>query len=189
MNNLDFKKFFLRTFVIALSIGAIIGIFIFLAGDFGETEIRILLTTLAIGGYSLTGLCSATIQNRTNLKYFSTIGISVSVIGFLITIGGIWGFFNLEEIWKAVTIFTILSVAIAHASLLLQIIPRTNKVKYSLVWTIVFISLVALMLIKSTLTEFDESEFFFRLLGVFAILDVSGTIATPILNRITEKKE
>ena len=45
------------------------------------------------------------------------------------------------------------------------------------------------MLIKSTLTEFSESEFYFRLLGVFSILDVLGTIVTPVLNRVTEKEE
>lgn len=189
MNDIDFKKYFLRTLVIALSISALIGIFIFLVGDFGETEIRLLLTTLTIGGYSLTGLCSASIQNRNDLKSFSIIGMIISVIGFLITIGAIWEFVDLEDIWKAMMIFIILSVAIAHASLLLQIRPKTDKIKYALIGTIVFISLVALMLIKSTLTEFDESEFFFRLLGVFSILDVLGTIATPILNRITEKKE
>ena len=45
------------------------------------------------------------------------------------------------------------------------------------------------MLIKSTMIEFNEPEFYFRLLGVFSILDVLGTIATPILNRITDKTE
>jgi hypothetical protein len=30
----------------------------------------------------------------------------------------------------------------------------------------------------------DMGEFYFRLLGVFAILDVLGTIVTPILNKV-----
>ena len=90
MKNLDFKKYFLRTLVIALSISALIGIFIFLLGDFGETEFRLLVTTLTIGGYSLTGLCSATIQNRKEFKVFSTIGMLVSILGFLAAIVAIW---------------------------------------------------------------------------------------------------
>ncbi|TYP74186.1 hypothetical protein BD809_1041 [Aquimarina intermedia] len=49
---------------------------------------------------------------------------------------------------------------------------------------ILFISIVGLMLIKLTFSEFNESEFYFRLLGVFAILDILGTIATPVLNNI-----
>ena len=189
MNDIDFKKYFVRILVIALSISALIGIFIFLLGDFGETEAKLLLTTLAIGGYSLTGLCSSTIQNRNDLKYFSIIGMIVSVIGFLITISTIWEFDDFKNLWKGMTIFIILSVAIAHASLLLQIKPKNDNIKYLLIGTIIFISLVALMLIKSTMIEFNEPEFYFRLLGVFSILDVLGTIATPILNRITDKTE
>jgi hypothetical protein len=189
MENLDFKKYFLRTLVIALSVSALIGIFIFLIGDFGETEIRLLLTTLTIGGYSLTGLCSATNQKQPNLKSFSLLGMLISVIGFAVTIGAIWEIIDFNDIWKTMVVFIILSVAIAHISLLLLITPKTANVRYSLIGTIVFVSIVALMLIKSTMTEFEESEFYFRLLGVFSILDILGTIATPIINRITEKKE
>ena len=189
MENNDYKKYFLRILIVALSISALIGIFTFLVGDFGETEIQLLLTTLTIGGFSLTGLCSSTIQNRKELKVFSTIGMFVSILGFLVTIGAIWEIIDFDDIWQIMLIFIILSVAIAHISLLLQIRPGTDNIRYSLTVTIIFVSIVGLMLIKSTLTEFDESEFYFRLLGVFSILDVLGTIATPILNRITEKKE
>lgn len=189
MENLDFKKYFLRTLVIALSVSALIGIFIFLVGDFGETEFRLLLTTLTIGGYSLTGLCSATNQKKKDLKPFSLVGMLISIMGFVITLGSIWEIIDFNDIWKTMVVFIILSVAIAHISLLLLISPKTDSVRYSLITTIIFISIVALMLIKSTMTEFEETEFYFRLLGVFSILDVLGTITTPILNKITEKKE
>lgn len=189
MKNHDFKRYFLITLILALSISALIGIFIFLVGDFGKTEIRLLLTTLTVGGYSLTGLCSATNQKQPELKSFSIIGMLISIIGFAITIAAIWEIINFEDIRQTMVIFIILSVAMAHISLLLLITPKTEHVRYSLIATIVFVSIVALMLIKSTLTEFDDSEFYFRLLGVFSILDVLGTIATPLLNRITEKKE
>ena len=189
MNNIDFKKYFLKTLVVALCISALIGIIIFLFGDLGEIEAQLLMTTLTFGGFSLTGLCSARIQNKNHLKNFSIIGMVIAVLGFLITISVIWEFDHIESIWKGMTVFIILSIAIAHASLLLQISPKTNKIKYLLIGTIVFISLVALMLIISVITEFSESEFYFRLLGVFSILDVLGTIATPIMNKITEKTE
>ena len=189
MENLNFKKYFLRTLVIALSVSALIGIFIFLIGDFGETEFRLLLTTLTIGGYSLTGLCSATNQKKPDLKSFSLVGMLISIIGFVITLGAIWEIIDFNDIWKTMVVFIILSVAIAHISLLLLISPKTESVRYSLIATVVFVSIVALMLIKSTMTEFEESEFYFRLLGVFSILDVLGTITTPILNKITVKKE
>jgi hypothetical protein len=95
----------------------------------------------------------------------------------------------MDKIWRIMVIFIILTVSMAHISLLLQIHTKTHTIKYSLFGTILFISIVALMLIKGTINEFEEKEFFFRLLGVFAILDVLGTIATPILNKISDKKD
>ena len=188
MDNLNLKKYFLRTLIVALSISALVGIFIFIFGDFGETEVRLLLTTLTIGGYSLTGLCSSTIQNRNDLRTFSVIGILISILGFITTIGAIWELIDFNNIWQPMVIVMVLSVAIGHISLLLQIRPRTDSIKYALTGTIVFISIVALMLIKSILSEFSESEIYYRLLGVFSILDVLGTIGTPIMNKTTEKK-
>lgn len=189
MADLDYKKYFLRTLIVALVVSAIIGIVIFLVGDFGETEIKLLFTTLAIGGFSLTGLSSSTIHTHREFKLFAVTGMLVSVIGFLMTIIAIWEIVDPDDMWQTVLVFVILALSIAHVSLLFQIRPKSKNIKYTLIGTIVFISIVALMLIKSTINKFEENEFYFRLLGVFAILDVLGTIATPILNRITEQKE
>ena len=189
MADINYKKYFLRILILALSISALIGIIIFLVGEFGTTEIQLLLTTLAIAGYSLTGLGSSTIHNRTGFRLFSLIGMLISVLGFLTTIIFIWEIIDPDDMWQTVVIFIILSISMAHISLLLQTRPKSNRIKYALVGTIIFISIVALMLVKSTINEFEENEFYFRLLGVFAILDVLGTITTPILNRISEKKD
>lgn len=189
MGDFNYKKYFLRTLIVALVISAVIGIVIFLVGDFGETEIKLLFTTLAIGGYSLTGLSCSTIHNRAKFKSFSVIGMLISVFAFLTTIIAIWDIIDPDDMWQTVLIFIILSISMAHISLLLQIRPKSKKIKYSLFATIIFGTIVALMLIKSTITKFEDSEFYFRLLGVFSILVVLGTIATPILNRISEKKE
>jgi hypothetical protein len=186
---INFKKIFLYCLVIALSLSALIGIFIFLIGEFAETELRLLLTTLTIGGYSLTALCSATIYNRNALRVFSIIGMGVTAIGFVVTIIPIWEFIEIDDIWKTMIIFIILTVAIAHTSLLLQIKPKTKNIKYSMIVTIFFISTVTLMLIRSTLKEYDTTEIEGRLIGVLFILDVLGTVVTPIFNRIPVKKD
>jgi uncharacterized membrane protein YfcA len=185
----NYKKFFLRTFIIALTISALIGIVIFLVGEFGETEMKILATTLAIGGFSITALGCSTVHDIDMFRPFSLIGMLISVFGFLFTVSAIWALFESDHEWVAQAVFTfvILSVSTAHISLLLQIRAKTRNIKYALIATIIFISIVAAMLIKATINDFEDSDLFFRLLGVFAILDVLGTIATPILNRTTEK--
>ena len=187
----NYKKFFLRTFIAALSVSALIGIIIFLFGDFGETEAKLLGTTLAIGGFSITALGCSTIHEQDEFRAFSLIGMLISVFGFLFTVCAIWALFDSDHKWVAQTVFTfiILSVSTAHGSLLLQIKAKSKLIRNALIATIVFISIVTAMLIKATINDFEDSDFFFRLLGVFAILDVLGTITTPILNKITDKKE
>ena len=188
--NPNYKKFFLRTFIVALSVSALIGIIIFLIGDFGETEVKVLSTTLAIGGFSITALGCSTIHERDEFRAFSLIGMLISVFGFLFTVSAIWVLFESNHNWVGQALFTfiILAVSTAHSALLLQIRAKTKNIKYFLIATIICISIVGLMLIKTTINNFGESDIFFRLLGVFAILDVLGTIATPILNKITVRE-
>jgi membrane protein YdbS with pleckstrin-like domain len=89
----------------------------------------------------------------------------ISVFGFLFTITAIWDIIDFDRLWQILVIFTVLAVSIALVSLLLQIRTKTNIIKYSLIATIIFISIVALMLIKSAINKFEDSQFFFRLLG------------------------
>ena len=186
MNNFNYKKYFLATLVAALSISALIGIYIFLAGDFGETEGQILATTLSLGGYSLLGLCCATGLNKPRFAIYAKIGMACAVIGFFLTVGVIWEILDGDDTWMTMVMFLILAFSFAHIALLLLIRPKTKMVRIALTITIVCIAIVAIMLIKSTYNEFNEEEFYFRLLGVFAILDTLGTLTTPIINKISD---
>ncbi|MFT7615962.1 MAG: hypothetical protein ACI8Y7_000789 [Candidatus Woesearchaeota archaeon] len=187
VQDFNFKKTFLVALIISLSISALIGIFVFLLGNFGETELRLLLTTLTIGGYSLTGLCCSVLYEQKRFIPLAVSGIVISIIGFFYTVLAIWELvdLNTQFSWKALIFFIVLSVSIAHICLLLLLKSDHLAVNGSLSATIIFIAIVALMLIILILNDFDNvGEFYFRLLGVFAILDVLGTIVTPILNKI-----
>lgn len=178
------RRVFLVSFIASLSISALTAIFVFLLGDFGVTEAKLLFTTLTIGGYSLTGLCSSVLYDRRKYIPVAFSGIIVSVLGFLITVGAIWGAIDLHDTWKSVLIFIILAFSIAHSSLLLLAGSDKNLVSVSLIATIGFIIIVALMLIYLVLVRLhDVGEIYYRLLGVFAVLDVLGTIVTPILKK------
>lgn len=182
------RNYFLWTLIAALSAGALLGILIFLFGEFGDIEIRLLVTTLAIGGFSLTGLCCSTIYKHDELKTFSVLGMTTSVLGFIINLAGIWELWDADSTVRFMAAFIILSVAFAHTSLLLLLTPATELIKNIQKATIAAIGIVAAMLIGTVFNEFENSELYFRILGVFAILDVLGTILLPILNKITESE-
>jgi len=184
--NTNFKKVFLITMIVSLSISALIGIVVFLVGNFGETEAKILLTTLTIGGFSLVALCSSILYDKHRYVFFSALGMIVAVVGFLISTLAIWEILNFDDIWKTIIISIILSVSVAQSSLLLLIKSKKTVVNISLMLTFLFIFIVAFMFIVLILFEISKDfEFYFRLLGVFAILDALGTIVTPILLKVS----
>lgn len=172
----------------AISTSALLGILTLLFSGFAELDEQMLVTAVTISGYGSTGFCCALIGNRAHLKFFSGIGMLISGIGFLITIGGIWELVSLEDSWQTIAIFIVLSAGLAHISLLLQIRPKSPIIKYLLYGTIFFISIVAFMSILWFINEFMASQLLYSLFGVFFILDILGTIITPILNKIVEKK-
>ncbi len=181
------KRVFLVTLIVSLSISALVAIFVFLFGDFGEVEGKTLLTTLTIGIYSLIGLCCSILYERRTYILLALAGIAISAIGLLFTLVAIWEVVDIEDIWKPVLIIGILAISAGHASLLLLIRAEKNIVRTMLFATVGFVALVAAMIIYIVLSEFDSSvsEFYYRLLGVFAVLDVLGTIVTPITKKAT----
>lgn len=189
----NFKKSFLMTMIISLTISAFIGIIIFLFGSFGDTEFRILLTTLSLAGFSLAGLCCSLLYEKRKYIKFSMFAIGSIILGFLFSILLIWEFvyffrWGLElTIWAELFLtLLVLSFSFAHMSLILLINVKKKLDKYLLYLTLLFIAIVASMLIYLIfrIGINEPGELFFRLLGVFAILNVLGTIVTPMLNKI-----
>jgi hypothetical protein len=191
----NFKKIFLIIMVISLSISALIGIIIFLFGNFSDTEYKLLFTTLAIGGYSLTGMCCSVFyeKNRSaGAVKIAQLGMALSILGFIYTVLVIWSLFNFDNFdnsWKILATFIILSISLAHICLLLLIASLKGFVVISVLATIISISIVALLLIWPIWVGSEPDLFYFRIVGVFAILDVLGTIVTPILNKVFSVKK
>ena len=186
---MNLKRVFLISVIASLSIAALVGIVIFLLGRFGETELRILLTTLFLGLFSLTALCCATLYERQKAAPISLLGLLASAGALLMTLVVVWGDFEEDGI-KIALILGILAFSFAHVSLLLLPTISSNAVQFIRSSTFFFIALVAGMLIYFILTDFRTYDgFFIRLIGVFSILDVLGTIVTPIAMKMTASKQ
>jgi len=186
---MNYKKLFLISLIVALSIGALIGIFVFLFGELGELEAKFLGTTAAIGGFSLTGLCCAVDQNL-KLKgiRIPQMGMIASVIGFIIAFVMIWEIIDPDYTWQLLVAMIVISVTMAHLSLIYLISPNTSYIEKIRQITVFFILLTALCILIFVIIEFQGASFLYRLLGVFAILDVLGTIALPILNKVASNR-
>ena len=88
------KRLFLILLLASLAISAVIGIVIFILGDFGEddglnhTQFKLLFTTFAVAGFSVTGLVSSLLYDLNRALFLSYTGIAVSMLGFLVFMTG-----------------------------------------------------------------------------------------------------
>lgn len=184
------KKIFLSLVIASLSAAALAGIVIFLLGRFGETEVKILLTTLFLGLYSLTALCCATLYEKQKAIPVALVGMLVSAGALIVVLMTIWTtkylFDNDNEIKMALSL-GVAAFSFGHAALLLLPSIDHRIVAILRYFTLGLIAVVACMLIFLIVyADGADNELFLRLLGVFAILDALGTIVTPIAMRMVQ---
>ena len=188
------QKAFLKSMVLFIALSAIIGIFSVLTGSFGKLQGIILVTTISLGVYSLTGLCCVPMLERPELRALGVCGIAASILGgafamltnllFLVDL-------TLVDLFEDDTFliligrfsFLIIAISIAHISLLMRITTNQPLVIITRRCTIAAIGVVALSLL-SMLFSLDMIGEAWFLLIIFGILDVAGTIGTPILHAI-----
>ncbi len=177
------KQIFLRTLIVALVGSALVGIYAFLFGDFGETEAKILLTTLTISYFSIISLaCAAAFETKKG-SILAPAGLAVSLIGFLGYVPGIWAeWFENEAYGKSMIIFGIFAFSIAQTCLL-ALVPLQKPLRWCLYATGSIIFALALLISGMLVLEPDE-EWLFRLTGVLGILDGCGTVLIPVLYKL-----
>lgn len=186
------------TVVIALVITALIGIYTIVSGDMGETQLRVMLTTLAVAGFSVLALCHLAIVER-DVRAVGWIGIGMSALALLTAAVLIWWDLG-DAVWQpggiysnllktfAISGLAALSLAHANLMLLLQTAPL-RWIRSSLSVALILIAIVPTLVIPVILTDgnFPPSSFldvYWRFFAVILILDALCTIALPVATLI-----
>jgi hypothetical protein len=175
-------KTVLTGLVLCIAAAAAIGIFAVMTGGLGEFGLRILLTTLSLGAYSLTGLCCAPMLDRPGLKLLGAVGIGVSIAGAGFAVLTNWEVLSdLVLVLRGRFALLILAITLAHVALLWRIDtahPTVRGVRWVTTGAIAVVSVLLLALIgwpESMLASWP-------MLISAGILDVAGTVITPILH-------
>lgn len=175
--------------IVSFSIAAIVGIIALLSGDFGDTQGKIILTTLLMGASSITALCHLAIADRA-MRIVGFVGLAASALALITGLVLIWRdwYDAFSEDWlKVFATAGVLAVSFAHANLLLLLAGRRRLlIRIGLMVTLVMIAAVAIMIILPIVSEgeipgYDNEEWYWRLFGVVGILDVLGTVVVPVL--------
>lgn len=181
----SFKKVSLHTLIGSVTISALIGISVILLGNFGNTEVRTLLTSLVISAASLGGVsCGAALDAR-RARVIPLAGMGLGLLSAMLIIIGIWTDFA-EEYWKIAMTLTVFAVACSQMSLLLLArlehpFVWAHRVGYAIVFGLASFITVLIW------GEIEEDPMM-RLLGVLAILNGAISIVIPILHRLSQKE-
>jgi len=182
MTSSSLKRICLWSLIGFLSASALLAVVCLLLGDFGEVQVKIILSTLTISGASLCGMACSAFVEKTRWIWPGGVGIFFAAATALLVLLGIWAELNFDDYWKWTASFAVVAVFLAHA--LLLHIP-TLAPAYGLVRRGLNICLAILVLqILSVIWLDASSSFFFRSMGAVAVIALLLTLVIPICARL-----
>lgn len=191
------------TVIVSLVITAAIGIYTIVSGEFGETQGKVMLTTLAVAGFSILALCHLAVVNR-DVKVFGWIGIGTS--GIALGLGATLIWWNWDDMMyqpsdlymnltKAFATTALIAVSLAHANLMLLLQNAPLRwIRVALNVALVLIAIVPTLVIPVIFSDgnFPPQSFadvYWRFFGVILILDALATIALPVTTLIVRSQQ
>ena len=180
------RKAIVRVTIGSFSLAAILGIIALLrGGEFGQTQFRVLLTTLLVGVVSIAVLCYLATAGRPSQPVGVAGGVVV-LVPLVTALLMIWGDVEngpAEAVLRTFGIGTAIATTLAQASLLLTLGERGRPgVRRILLGTLALAAVLAAM-VSALIAGLEPAEggYYHRLLGVVAILDVLGTVVVAAL--------
>jgi hypothetical protein len=179
------RRWIVRITIGSFSVAALLGIAALVGGgDFGETEGRILLTTLLVGVVSIAVLCYLATAGRRS-QPVGVVGGVVAMVPFATGLVMIWGDLQNgpgETLLKTFGVGAIVAATLAQVSLLLALGEKAHlAARRLLVATVALAALVAVLTSLLVVGYDPGGDGFYRALGVVAILDVLGTVVGAAL--------
>lgn len=181
------QRWLLSLLILSICLSGLLGILVLLGGRSGGWfEVRVLLTTSAIGAASVVGLAAAAVHEARRWPPLGALGMATTALTLAMTLTVIWiGVLGDSEAYvKTWGCAAVASISLVHVGLLALARLRRQFETVRLL-TVVAVVLLAGQFIILILTDANADEVWARLIGVNAILDVCGTIAVPILHRIS----
>ena len=188
----DAKRGFLLGIVVSLVLTAAIAIATLLAGDFGETEGRILLTTASISFFSLLSLPAGVLLDQRRLRGLAFVELVATVLGFLLALNLIWVAWEDagDGDWKSFAIVTTAAGALAQAAGV-----ESRRRENDPPWTTrlalashVSVATLAALIAAAVAAEIDEGGYY-RALGAVAVSNVLLVTLQPVLRRMSARPE
>lgn len=182
MNFKGIRRLSLLVFIGFLILTALIAMVTVLTGTWGETQAKILASTLTISAASICSMsCIAFVEKRKR-KPLGLIGIFLSITAAILLITGMWPEINSDGYWKTTLTFGVFAVALAHA-FLLSLPDLDDRQKWIQPVTAVTIGILAFQIVIAFWGEINN-DWYYRFLILIAILLGLETLVIPILMKL-----
>lgn len=179
------QRILLFAFIASIVACGLCGIYVLIVGNFGQFEGKVLASTASVGGASILALAAAIPWEKRRWPPIGLLGMISVAVGLVMMLLLIWTkFWRLETFIHFFGTSCVFAVALPHIGLLsLARLRRSYEwVRYGTV--IAIVGLAAFVLSVIWFANVPE-ETMARVIGVLAIIDVCGTIATPVLHRVS----
>jgi ribosomal protein S27E len=177
------KKVALWFLIASVALSAALGILAILTGNFGDFEMRIILTTLTISAASIGALAAGALWEGRGEKELPLLGIVLSVVAGLLIIAGIWFEPGGDQYWKFSASTGVLAAATTHACLL-SLAKLAPRFAWARLVTLTAVYALAVLIVMTIYFE-PHGDLGFRIIGTTAIVVAALTIMTPIFHRLS----
>lgn len=179
------KQLLVSLTITSLAATAALAIGVLLLGDFGETEGRVLATTLAISVSGLLALPAAVLLEQGRSTVLAGATIALTTASFVTFEYLLWLAEDNENGWKLVGTLAAATAASTQASALTS---RTRpgdrqSVRAVYISAIGVVLIVAAMVIVAIWNEIDDGGYY-RALAALAVLNVFLIVVQPLLRRL-----
>jgi len=175
------RRSLVRTVIGLIAINAAIAVFVLLSGDIGDTEGRILGTSLLATATAVLGMVCAPALAARRIRPVPVVGMAVAVAGFAMVTAAIW--WEIDSVWfgKAAGSAYLIAAASALASLL-SAWPIAGRAAWVGRAAYLLVGLASIALLAGMWFEIGTSGYW-RAFAVVAVLLAAASLATPILHR------
>ena len=177
----------LRGVVASLCLTAAVAVYSLLAGEFDDTEAKVLLTTAAISGYGLLASPFPVLLERGRAAGVAYAGLALAGLGFLLALVLIWQDWEESDgdaLWRAWIVTTAFAGAFSQAASLLARRRGAHDPVAGVRAVAIGLGFVVAALISIAALEEIEGEGFYRALGAVGVLDVLCLALVPVLTRL-----
>lgn len=176
------KKIALWFLIASVLLSAALGIIAILSGNFGELEIKIVLTTVTISAASICALADAALWESRKSKALPLLGLALTLLAAAMIICCIW--LETAERFVRLTIdVSVLAVATSHLCLL-SLAKLSRHFAWARVAAFFIIYSLAVLIIVVTETDNDGTKMI-QAIGVNSILVAAISIVIPVFHRLS----